>query len=90
MEKGIKGHGKNKFFSAICLLPVGHQYRGVLVVGQLRDESVDISDFLSDRLGGMDFLQNVEHLMVTHALSKCTLQSSVEHDKRRDQIVAHK
>lgn len=86
--KGTKGHGKDNFFPAICLLPVGHQYRGVLVVGQLRDESVDISDFLSDRLGGMDFLQNIGHLIVTHALSKCILQSSVQHDKRRDLIVA--
>ncbi|PXF55019.1 MAG: hypothetical protein C4B58_15440 [Deltaproteobacteria bacterium] len=86
--KGVKGHGKEEFSPAICLLPVGYQYRGVLVVGQLRDKSVDISDFLSDELGGMDFLQNVGHLMVTHALAKCTLQSTVEHDKRRDQIVA--
>ena len=86
--KGIKGYGRDKFFPAICLVPVGHQYRGVLVVGQLKDESVDISDLLSDRLGGMDFLQNVGHLMVTHALSKRVLQSSIERDEQRDLILA--
>jgi signal transduction histidine kinase len=88
MIKGTKGHGKDKFFPAICLLPVGHQYRGVLAVGQPKDETVKSSDLLSNELGGMDFLQNVGHLIVTHALSKRVLQSSIQHDKRRDQIVA--
>ena len=88
VTKGLKGHSKDNFFPALCLLPVGHQYRGILVVGQLKDETVESSDLLSDELGGMDFLQNVGHLIVTHALSKCALQSSVQHDKRRDLIVA--
>ena len=86
--KGIKGRGKEEFSPAIWLLPVGLLYRGVLLVGDWEDSSIGGAVLLSDQFGGKDFLQGIGHILVTHAISKIALHASVQHDMRRDLIVA--
>lgn len=86
--KGIKGRGKEKFSPAIWLLPVGRLYRGVLLVGEWKDSFTDGTVLLSDQFGGRNFLQGIGHILVTYAISKIALHASVQHDRRRDLIVA--
>ncbi|MBW2740700.1 MAG: HAMP domain-containing histidine kinase [Deltaproteobacteria bacterium] len=86
--KGIKGCSKEKFSPAVWLLPVGRLYRGVLLVGDWKDSSIGSAVPLSDQFGGRNFLQGIGHILVTYAISKLALHASVQHDKRRDLIVA--
>lgn len=86
--KGIKGRGKEKFSPAIWLLPVGRLYRGVLLVGDWKDSSIGGVALLSDQFGGRNFLQGIGQILVTYAISRLALHASVQHDRRRDLIVA--
>jgi len=82
--KGVKGAGKEFFANTAHMIPMGRDFRGVLLIGPWSKENFSEEA----KIKGQDFIQSIGHLLIANALSKIALTTSFQNDRRRDLIVA--
>ena len=83
IQKGIKGEGKDFFLSADHIIPMGKDFRGLLLVGPWTHKKFDNET----KTKGQKFIQSIGHLLVANALSKRAQSVSLQNDRRRDFII---
>lgn len=86
IERGFRGKGKEKFASALYILPITESHQGILVAGPWQNTSQ--VDLLNSGLGGNSFLNNIGRFFLTRAITQQALLASKKKDQDRDLMVA--